>query len=291
MDAGHAEELAWAAGFFDAEGSFSYTHAGRYVCVAIGQVIRQRLDRFLAAVKVGRVLGPYDPRHPTRPSKKPQYYFRANGCERVTHIASALWPYLGVVKRIQARHALAPAARGCTLHTSHPLLSLEKAPTAGVSRREELAWASGLLEGDGTFSYGTVRGTYRTPCVAIGQNSREVLDRFRQITMLGKIYGPYERAPGGLGGRPMFQYRVSGHEKVQAVTAMLWFRLGPDRRAQAVDALSGLARTCHRGHPKTPGHKGCARCTAAYWNSYRGRNPATPDVVRYPRPGRISGKT
>ncbi len=284
---GHPEEVAWAAGFFDGDGCFSYTKAGKYVAVTIGQVGRERLDRFRSAVGVGRVLGPYDVRHPSRPSKLPQFVFRANGCERVRAIASGLWPHLGPVKRAQAQSALSSAEVTCTLHNEHDPLS-DSQPRPLGAWREDLAWAAGFMEADGTFSYGTSRQTYRSPCVAIGQNSREVLDRFRKIVGLGKVYGPYDRAPGGLEGRPMFQYRVSGHERVQAVAGMLWFRLGTTRRAQARRVLSFLTTTCHRGHPKQPGHNACARCTADYWASYREQHPNSPDVARYPRKGRIA---
>jgi hypothetical protein len=62
------EELSGAAGFFDGEGCFSYAVKGRYACVTIMQVDRRVLDRFLNAVGVGKVFGPYA-------SKNPDPYF------------------------------------------------------------------------------------------------------------------------------------------------------------------------------------------------------------------------
>jgi hypothetical protein len=100
------EELAWAAGFFDGEGCFSFSVAGRYVCVSLSQTDREPLDRFKAAVGIGRVLGPYDFRKNDRWVRKPQYVYRVNGYERVQAIAALLWSWLGSVKRQQAIHAL-----------------------------------------------------------------------------------------------------------------------------------------------------------------------------------------
>jgi len=100
------EELAWAAGFFDGEGCFSFSVAGNYVCVSISQTELEPLERFTRAVGVGWVLGPYDLRKNDRWIRKPQWVYRANGYERVQAIAAMLWFKLSSSKGEQARHAL-----------------------------------------------------------------------------------------------------------------------------------------------------------------------------------------
>ena len=93
------EDLAWAAGFFDGEGCFSFSEAGHYICVSIGQTDREPLDRFRIAVGgLGKVLGPYELARPGRLSKKPQYVYRANRFEHVQAIAAMLWFKLGTPK-------------------------------------------------------------------------------------------------------------------------------------------------------------------------------------------------
>lgn len=56
-------ELAWAAGFFDGEGTISQTTASgtsrRYLLLRIGHVDPRPLRRFAAAVGLGNVNGPY----------------------------------------------------------------------------------------------------------------------------------------------------------------------------------------------------------------------------------------
>jgi len=44
------EELAWAAGFFDGEGSFSWTEAAAFGCTVINQANKEPLERFQRAV-------------------------------------------------------------------------------------------------------------------------------------------------------------------------------------------------------------------------------------------------
>lgn len=109
-------ELAWAAGFFDGEGCtflnrHKVTHYDRpnrptnYVSsptITIAQVDRRALDRFVAAVGVGKVSGPYVPR---TPKSNPYFKCAIAGRDRVCAVLTKMWPYLGPVKRDQARAA------------------------------------------------------------------------------------------------------------------------------------------------------------------------------------------
>lgn len=56
-------ELYWAAGFYDGEGHFQLRTQKRryhYPAIVIGQKDREVLDRFQAAIGVGKVYGPYN---------------------------------------------------------------------------------------------------------------------------------------------------------------------------------------------------------------------------------------
>jgi hypothetical protein len=263
-----AEELAWAAGFFDAEGCFTYARSGRYALVSLGQTDREPLDRFREAVGVGHINGPYTKSGPSRPSKQPQYEFHANGWRNAQKIAELLWKDLGSLKRRQALVVMALAAsHNPTYAESETLARRLNDRLAHRSQRENLAWAAGFVEGDGCFCYSRPS---RSMFVSITQQDREVLDRFRRTAGFGRIYGPYRHRPGqALSVRPFYQLRVHGFEKVQAIAAMLWFKLGSVKRAQAAVVLGRWPRTCHRGHPLTTGHSGCGRCTADYWRYRR----------------------
>ena len=99
------EELAWAAGFFDGEGYIAARNgkgvkAYRLLMrMNITQKDRRVLDRFAAAVGLGRVYGPYrGDRH--------MLQFSCEGFERVQAIVGMIWAWLSPVKREQARRAL-----------------------------------------------------------------------------------------------------------------------------------------------------------------------------------------
>lgn len=107
-------ELAWAAGFFDGEGTITLTgrRAVRHhnFMVAIKQsvgsdaAVPDVLARFQAAVGAGKIGGPYIDR-PTRqgfsPNRRPSFTWYAIDAE-ADLVLARLWPQLGSVKRAQA---------------------------------------------------------------------------------------------------------------------------------------------------------------------------------------------
>jgi hypothetical protein len=99
-------ELAWAAGFFDGEGSsgcYVRAETGRcYLRVALAQVEREPLDRFVAALGEGRVRGPY----PARGRRQPNHWVEFNG-PTARRVMRRLWPHLTTPKKCQWLRALA----------------------------------------------------------------------------------------------------------------------------------------------------------------------------------------
>src|SRR6266480_2649824 len=97
-----SEELAWAAGFFDGEGSTSLLKNNKgnlWVCLAIRNTDKELLERFLKAVGCGKVYGPYKPS--SKISRKPHYDYRAGGIGPTKIVVSRLWEYIGQAKRSQ----------------------------------------------------------------------------------------------------------------------------------------------------------------------------------------------
>jgi len=106
------DSFAWAAGFFDAEGSTSLSdhrsHAGyKYVESSITQMGAlqqpQELERFVDVVGRGKIYGPYEQEGAT----ESVYRWRAQRIDDVRLVLHVLQPWLGSVKRVQAFGALA----------------------------------------------------------------------------------------------------------------------------------------------------------------------------------------
>lgn len=98
-----AHELAWAAGFFDGEGSCgAYALAagkGRQIRLAISQNERSTLDRFQLAVGVGRV-------YERTTTDNTPFSYQATSFENVQAVIALLWAFLSKPKRRQARQTL-----------------------------------------------------------------------------------------------------------------------------------------------------------------------------------------
>ncbi len=99
-------ELAWAAGFFDGEGCV-YVNTGN-VYSEIPQVGREVLDRFAAAVGVGKVAD--KTRVPDNGvSRQPQHRWRVCNFAGISGLIAQLWPYLSAPKKKQMKAAWAKA--------------------------------------------------------------------------------------------------------------------------------------------------------------------------------------
>lgn len=103
-------ELAWAAGFFDGEGSTTLqirnTERNRLPrpVVSIIHNTREQLDRFCSAIGDGKVYGPYS-RH--KPNHSDFYNLQLTGYNRVQPALDKLWPYLSIHKKQQAEKVFA----------------------------------------------------------------------------------------------------------------------------------------------------------------------------------------
>lgn len=125
-------DIAWAAGFFDGEGWAN--RSGRSVRARINQAgvdgVPEVLTKFQRIVGVGRIKGPV-----RAEGKLPLYYWEATSRPDVTRVASLLGPYLCPVKRSEFERSLG--------------VSLRPMNWPG-SLSEELAWARGFFDGEGS---------------------------------------------------------------------------------------------------------------------------------------------
>ena len=107
-------DLAWAAGFFDGEGTVrvcSFKKQGyreyKKLSVSVAQCHREVLDRFLVIVRKGKVYGPYDNKSRNgHKNNKPYFVYSITG-KHSKEVIEKIRPWLGGVKREQADRALA----------------------------------------------------------------------------------------------------------------------------------------------------------------------------------------
>ena len=239
-------ELAWAAGFFDAEGwaAAVKSRRGTRPVAQINQAdpngIPEVLLRFRAVVGVGRIGGPKP-----QDGKVDLYHWVASSRSDVRGTFEALAPWLGGVKNTQFIEAVGPLA------SAH----------ATPSGDEQLAWAAGLFDGDGStyFAKHRTHPGYRTAEIAITQSSiagvPDVLSRFRTVIgNIGHVGGPYG---GDATHDPVYRLKVYRLTEIETVISRLRPWLGPVKRAQAEAVIVAVAAqpALARGNPAWGSHK------------------------------------
>jgi len=102
------EELAWAAGFFDGEGSVHIAYSCKrkdgsfrhYPQVSLGQsgvLAPEVLNRFQRAIgMIGKLYGPFKP---AKNQKQVRFLLEFSGFAKTQAIMAMLWSWLGTVKR------------------------------------------------------------------------------------------------------------------------------------------------------------------------------------------------
>ena len=95
------EQIAWAAGFIDGDGSFQASRSGQ-ATIAAGQSSSngepEELSR-MAEYFGGRVTGPYQSKAVNR---QPNYKWSIVGFGAVQSIVAVMWPFLSQTKRVTA---------------------------------------------------------------------------------------------------------------------------------------------------------------------------------------------
>ena len=263
------ELLAWAAGFFDGEGStVAKSQKSRpdywQVQVSVPQsgngVVPEVLQRFrAAALETGRI----DP-----PNDESVYAWRARGRIDAETTLALMWPYLGEVKRAQALAAIALVdsqyadgrikkrpPRFVPNFVRHPL-----PPTSTDGTTLDRAWAAGFLDAEGWF--GVVRGRKRKD----GSASFRIRVSAPQHSSDGQVPAVLVRLSSILGlgtiechGEPDdYKWVAYGREAVERVMTLTQAWLGDVKMSQAHAAFerfdsqprtrSRSDTTCARGH-------------------------------------------
>lgn len=121
--------------------------------------------------------------------------------------------------------------------------------------KEDLSWAAGFYDGEGcmTCCYDVENkdGThYRAIKFSVSQSgSLELLKKFKSIVKVGNIYGPFTKNHK-TAKLPRYFLRISGFEKCQFITALLWKYLGSQKRLQAKKQLIGYLNHINRERNK-----------------------------------------
>jgi hypothetical protein len=267
-------ELAWAAGFFDGEG-WAAKNKTRGVQARINQADANGMPavllKFRRIVGVGRLKGPQ-----REEGKQDLYWWEATSRPDVACVADAIAPWLCPAKRGEFEQALG--------RSLPPVIW----PTSGS---EELAWAGGFFDGEGStyLEKHRTHAGYLVPRVHVTQSSAvgiapELLRLKTIIGDLGTISGVH---PGKGASRPYRRWRVFTPAGVQLALHLLWPFIGDVKRSQARLVLQVIHSQpdLQRGNPAF-GVAGTRFCLNGHdkWNARirpfkgRGKNEEDPNL-------------
>lgn len=124
--------------------------------------------------------------------------------------------------------------------------------------RTSIAWAAGLFEGEGCFSYSSNgrRPSKENPeqrnyiaRATLSMTDEDVVRKFHAVLGFGRTNPKYKR-PGKW--KPVWTWCAAGHEKVQATIALFWEHLGERRKKKAREVLESAIKMYFRPK-KRPG--------------------------------------
>ena len=226
-------EIAWAAGFFEAEGTACSSQRrdrpSRERTMALYQggraAIPDALLRFQRAVGGrGNITGPYRDR---------LFHWSTKKNAAFDEVMAFMWPWLTEWKRAQLRTATVTAGREV------PSACADRADAPPTLRSTQLAWVAGFFDGEGYIGASGAPGR-RTIEMSIGQASTDTvpvtLARVALVLGVGYLRGPRTMA-NAWSKLPQYVWRANAFGDVQFAVAMLWRWLGPVKRAQAHEAL------------------------------------------------------
>ncbi|MCI0558742.1 MAG: hypothetical protein MN733_09620, partial [Nitrososphaera sp.] len=110
-----------------------------------------------------------------------------------------------------------------------------------------------LIDGEGCFS--SHSRIWFNPQMHMSQVDRRILDVAAEAAGLGTVTGPY--GPYKMNKQPVYYWNINGHEKVQALLAMVWEWLGDIKRDQAQKVLE--IYRCNKKNKKSGNEQSLAK--------------------------------
>lgn len=103
----------------------------------------------------------------------------------------------------------------------------------------DLAWASGLFEGEGCFSYHRKAGGDVQTQAIMTSTDLDVLERFQEVVGMGKIRSKNPKVHE-LGKKNAWAWQVTSEMEFRKLGLMLWAHLGKRRKARFMEILDIL---------------------------------------------------
>jgi len=113
-----------------------------------------------------------------------------------------------------------------------------------MNRVQEVAWAAGLFEGEGTWIVRPARGrgTKTTTVIALQMCDRDVVERFAAIMGCGKVTNPDKRHEQNPKHRPIWRWSTARRADCLRIAQMFLPYLGERRSARAHEIIESASQ-------------------------------------------------
>lgn len=259
-------DFAWAAGFFDGEGSTiarSLTSRPGYhqLNVTLPQSGRDGIPPLL--LRFQRVM--LGMGHMSGPSNDGIYMLRYTAREEARLVLELMWPYLGDVKRAQSARAMELVEQQYASGSYRRRPARRRPPELPIVRDRtaddlERAWAAGFLDAEGCFGLARAGARRKGPD---WYRIRVSASQHGAVGVPAAVLIRLQTVLGGLGriehhGEPDdFRWCAEGPESIERVLEITRPWLGDEKTADAAAALAGFRSQvrlkgdsvrCVRGH-------------------------------------------
>lgn len=136
-----------------------------------------------------------------------------------------------------------------------------------MSNREQIVWAAGLFEGEGSVSFRRLeKRAHRISCVMqLSSTDEDVVSRFADCVGCGRVTGPYRNRQWWHGekvevGKPYWSWKCQACGAVYALLAKFYPFLGERRQKRAREVMDELT-------PLSP--QAIHRAMLRYWKEPR----------------------
>lgn len=105
------------------------------------------------------------------------------------------------------------------------------------TRKADLGWAAGFIDGEGYFGYSTLSNGMAVQFATSQSGSPELLYKLQGILGCGKVTGPYKHSSGG-SRKPIYRFAIYG-KKVLPMMDKMYPLLGTAKQKQ-IDKVRSL---------------------------------------------------
>lgn len=105
-----------------------------------------------------------------------------------------------------------------------------------MNKREGIAWAAGIFEGEGCFTFSAPGRRLPSPFVRVQMTDKDVIEKFASVVERGTVLGPYfYEGENYRMTKPQWSWSLNGYDGFVYIRKLFWPYLCERRRQRALE--------------------------------------------------------